>query len=209
MTAFITLVLMVDCVWMVSITIRVIALTRVTLENAVWLVGGSLWFLSCWYHGVLFWGTLSLSNREVFVFNRNTNFLDIDDCVHHTCANGGLCVDGVNNYSCNCSAGYTGERCLTGRQTFWPLSCWYHVVFFTLRKSIFTQYKINVLLIDWNANFLDIDDCVNHTCSNGGLCVDGVNSYSCNCSAGYTGERCLTGRSKFWPLPCLYHGGAL
>ena len=29
-----------------------------------------------------------------------------------------------------------------------------------------------------NANFLDIDECVNHTCANGGLCVGGVNSYS-------------------------------
>ena len=46
------------------------------------------------------------------------------------------------------------------------------------------------------ASFLHIDDCVNHTCANGGLCVDGVNSYSCNCSAGYTGERCLTGGWK-------------
>ena len=43
MTALITLVLMVDCVWMVSIVIRVIALL-VTLENAV----------SCWYHMVFF-----------------------------------------------------------------------------------------------------------------------------------------------------------
>ena len=49
-----------------------------------------------------------------FLFNRNSNFLDIDDCANHTCANGGLCVDGVNSYSSNCSAGYTGERCLTG-----------------------------------------------------------------------------------------------
>ena len=47
------------------------------------------------------------------------------------------------------------------------------------------------------AHFLDIDDCVNHTCANGGLCVDGVNSYSCNCSAGYTGEHCLAGTSNF------------
>ena len=60
-------------------------------------------------------GTTGCSFGNSLFFYRNTNFLDIDDCVHHTCANGGLCVDGVNNYSCNCSAGYTGERCLTGR----------------------------------------------------------------------------------------------
>ena len=40
--------------------------------------------------------------------------IDIDDCVNHTCANGGSCVDGYNNYSCNCLPGYTGERCETG-----------------------------------------------------------------------------------------------
>ena len=48
-----------------------------------------------------------------------------------------------------------------------------------------------------NANFLEIDDCGNHTCANGGLCVDGVNSYTCNCSAGYTGQHCLTGRWEY------------
>ena len=58
---------------------------------------------------------LSLINSLI---NRNTNFIDIDDCLNHTCANGGLCVDGINTYSCNCSAGYTGERCLTGRSKF-------------------------------------------------------------------------------------------
>ena len=57
-----------------------------------------------------------------------------------------------------------------------------------------------------NANFLDIDDCVNNTCANGGLCVDGINTYSCNCSAGYTGERCLTGRSKFGHLLLIPRG---
>ena len=52
-----------------------------------------------------------------FLFERDTNFLDIDDCVSHTCANGGFCVDGLNSYLCNCSADYPGERCLTGNQT--------------------------------------------------------------------------------------------
>ena len=41
--------------------------------------------------------------------------------------------------------------------------------------------------------FSDIDDCVNHTCINGGSCVDGINSYSCSCVKEYTGDRCEKG----------------
>jgi len=40
--------------------------------------------------------------------------LDIDDCVNHTCANGASCVDGINNYACNCTTGFTGAYCETG-----------------------------------------------------------------------------------------------
>jgi len=36
---------------------------------------------------------------------------DIDYCVNITCSNGGSCVDGINNFSCNCKAGYTGDHC--------------------------------------------------------------------------------------------------
>ena len=42
------------------------------------------------------------------------NFTDINDCVNHTCQNGGSCVDGVNNFTCNCLKGYTGSHCQTG-----------------------------------------------------------------------------------------------
>ena len=90
---------------------------------------------------------------KVCVFiKKNDYFLDIDDCVNHTCANGGLCVDGVNSYSCNCSAGYTGEHCLAGSSKFWPLSCWYHRSAL-LEKSLFKQswsllfsYLIEILI---------------------------------------------------------------
>ena len=33
-----------------------------------------------------------------FIIDRNANFPDIPDCVNHTCANGGLCEDGIGGF---------------------------------------------------------------------------------------------------------------
>ena len=51
--------------------------------------------------------------------------------------------------------------------------------------------------------FSDVDDCVNHACTNGGSCVDGVNSYSCSCVNGYSGDRCEKGDRITLSLPHL------
>ena len=39
---------------------------------------------------------------------------DINDCTAHVCLHGGTCQDEVNDYTCLCTEGYTGERCETG-----------------------------------------------------------------------------------------------
>ena len=40
---------------------------------------------------------------------------DIDDCPpQNPCGNGGTCVDGVNQYTCDCETGYTGDHCQDG-----------------------------------------------------------------------------------------------
>lgn len=41
-------------------------------------------------------------------------FIDINECASQPCLNGGACTDGVNEYTCNCLAGWTGVNCGTG-----------------------------------------------------------------------------------------------
>ena len=41
-------------------------------------------------------------------------------------------------------------------------------------------------------NFPDIDDCASEPCQNAGTCTDGLNSYTCTCLDGWTGDNCET-----------------
>ena len=36
----------------------------------------------------------------------------------------------------------------------------------------------------------DIDDCVGNPCINNGVCIDGANTYTCLCAAGFEGANC-------------------
>ena len=54
------------------------------------------------------------------------------------------------------------------------------MVLIVIRVIVLWATLVKYSLIDRNTNFKDIDDCVNHPCANDGLCVDGINSYSCN-----------------------------
>ena len=43
-------------------------------------------------------------------------------------------------------------------------------------------------------------------CQNGGTCVDGINSYNCNCNVGYSGDNCETNIDDCASNPCLNGG---
>ena len=40
---------------------------------------------------------------------------DIDECVSQPCLNGGLCIEGVNQYFCFCQNRFTGNNCEIGK----------------------------------------------------------------------------------------------
>lgn len=46
------------------------------------------------------------------------------------------------------------------------------------------------LLYYVTAFVVDVDDCANNPCQNGGSCADLVNGYTCNCVTGYDGVNC-------------------
>ncbi|MDP6946424.1 MAG: calcium-binding EGF-like domain-containing protein, partial [Myxococcota bacterium] len=53
----------------------------------------------------------------------------------------------------------------------------------------------------------DIDDCDPNPCDNGGTCVDGVNTFDCECLEGYGGDHCESDIDDCDPNPCD-NGGA-
>ena len=42
----------------------------------------------------------------------------------------------------------------------------------------------------------DMNECFSKPCLNGGTCVDGPDSYTCNCPSGFTGSDCETSKHK-------------
>ena len=43
----------------------------------------------------------------------------------------------------------------------------------------------------------DVNDCTNTSCHNRGTCNDGVNTFTCSCSPGFTGDKCETSKVVF------------
>ena len=52
---------------------------------------------------------------------------DIDDCESAPCMNGASCIAGVNSYICNCTGGYVGSSCETGK---FRIFCFFFFFFF-------------------------------------------------------------------------------
>uniref|UniRef100_A0ABM0M578 Fibropellin-1-like n=1 Tax=Saccoglossus kowalevskii TaxID=10224 RepID=A0ABM0M578_SACKO len=55
-------------------------------------------------------------------------------------------------------------------------------------------------------DFIDINECASNPCLNNGTCVDGVDSYVCNCVVGYSGDNCQTDINECASNPCLNNG---
>ncbi|XP_017770186.1 PREDICTED: protein crumbs isoform X2 [Nicrophorus vespilloides] len=134
---------------------------------------------------------------EKFV-GKQCEALRLITCENQPCKNGSTCQNGKNdmtqnNFTCHCAEGMVGDLCDTPYCLVKGQGC----------ENGFCNMSSKVPICQCQLGFdgkyceINVDDCVTATgdspCLNGGVCVDGVNEYKCNCTGiGYTGMLCET-----------------
>ena len=111
--------------------------------------------------------------------------IELNECASEPCQNGGTCVDKVNDYECYCTDDYLGSDCeFLNKCLQRPCqhgSC--HPVDDKYVCSCDHGYQGE------NCD-VNINDCANVVCENGGECLDGVTKFDCTCYYGYKGRYC-------------------
>ena len=58
----------------------------------------------------------------------------------------------------------------------------------------FISLNDNYTHFDYELHLIDINECHVQPCLNNGACIDGINTFSCNCSSDYSGVTCENGK---------------
>ncbi|XP_029466034.1 slit homolog 1 protein [Rhinatrema bivittatum] len=135
-------------------------------------------------------------------FEGPTCRINKDDCKDNDCENGGTCVDGLNNYTCICTAYYTGEYCkqLVDFCSLERNPCQHDSKCVVTTEGPKCECAPGFMGDNCSIN---LDECRDHRCQNNGHCVDEVNGYSCLCTEGYSGQLCeIPPRTSALPSPC-------
>ncbi|CAD5214217.1 unnamed protein product [Bursaphelenchus okinawaensis] len=122
--------------------------------------------------------------------------INIDDCVHSKCQNNAKCIDMINGYKCDCPTMYSGKYCEKKLSycTKEMNPCKNNSKCFPLNGGMNYSCICSPGFSGTNCT-TNTDDCQSHQCQNGGLCVDGLGKYECNCPIGYSGKYCEVANS--------------
>ncbi|XP_045483741.1 protein crumbs isoform X3 [Harmonia axyridis] len=132
--------------------------------------------------------------------------INLDECFSSPCKNGGICVDGFNNYTCNCAhTGYTGRLCDKDVNECLNNPCHNNGLCFNNYGSYLCQCVPGYGGQNCEYN---INECQSQPCYNRGICVDKPGGYECRCPMGFQGNNCeLDMRSEYCtPQSCLPYG---
>ena len=103
------------------------------------------------------------------------------------CLNGATCVDEIaGDYTCKCGPGYAGRHCEIDKCN--PNPCQNGATCRHFNSSL----RFQCLCpngFEGETCQVNIDDCANVNCLNGGTCVDKVGKFTCECTEFWTGRR--------------------
>lgn len=115
-----------------------------------------------------------------------------NECTTEPCLNGGQCtpysnIMTVSQYTCNCTNGFTGQRCQEIADLCASQPC--------QQGGTCTQ-EGTVVTCQCPSGFTgllcesDVDECSSSPCQNGGTCSNELGAFSCSCPPTHTGPHC-------------------
>ena len=155
---------------------------------------------------------------------------DINECANNPCQNDGSCTNNVGNYECECQDGYEGTNCETAIDVNYCQNTAEKAQFETA-TNVTQQYQSSIgamfaacippdcnprqleqevhgNVTDYRAAVTTAEDAMNAAtpCQNGAGCTSNVDSYTCNCVAGWEGTDCETDIDECANNPCQNGG---
>jgi hypothetical protein len=111
---------------------------------------------------------------------------NVDDCKDNPCQNGGVCIDGINSFKCDCAGtNFKGKFC-------------------EISKPCSKCNKEGTLICDplksecickathqGKTCEIALDPCLNNPCVNGECSSNKIDEYKCTCNIGFKGKRFL------------------
>uniref|UniRef100_A0AAY4E0N6 Notch receptor 2 n=1 Tax=Denticeps clupeoides TaxID=299321 RepID=A0AAY4E0N6_9TELE len=158
----------------------------------------------CWSYLVLSQNFKKLTRIHAFFpcdFSGDNCENNDDDCASNPCIYG-ECHDGINEYSCVCSPGYTGKKCDVDIDECQSNPC---LGGGTCEDKV---NGFNCLCPPGTHRPLchsGEDHCAPQPCVHG-LCVEKQDGYHCECKPGWVGQHCDQDRDECLANPC--HNGA-